>query len=311
MNTFEKILESTEYVVNNAEEVKINNEKLLAYAKEIAPKVNNLSWVNENPFNLEELSEEKRINLMLTFNSLSFSYWGEPYWTKPYKGQKFKRGSWSLIGALLTAEEEGIPILDANYKANISLEEVTKVLTGSFVMPMIQERWNILRDTGSVLVEKYKGDFRNMIDAAKGDGAKFVDLIVNDFVSFKDTAEYKGKKIYFCKRAQATAQSFPNLIDASKTTALADYVEPAHLRSLRIFEYGNELSYLIDSEIELKKGSKFETEIRSSNVQVVKRITDEINKTHPNVIQSAVNDYLWLYGRDSKTPFHRCRTTAY
>ena len=106
----------------------------------------------------------------------------------------------------------------------------------------------ILRDgkvlLGENIVAKYDGKVSNLINEAKGDAQKLVELIVKNFPSFSDTSPYKEKEIYFYKRAQLfvadihqlfEGRGFGALKNVDHLTACADYKLPQILPKVRIF----------------------------------------------------------------------------
>ena len=305
MTQIDQILESTKYVVDNSQHVHINQSMLKQFRDNL--KIDDSGhWLNHTPFNLENLDEQEKNHYVLLFNILSFSYWGDPYWEITYQNRTYKRGSWSLTAAILRAKEEGFPIFDSDYISSISEEDLKIILRGNRQIPLLNERLYILHEVGTTLIKNYSGDYRNVIDAANNDAVNLVDIMIKDFPSFNDAAYYKGKQIYFHKRAQALTESTHSFLrkleNADKLTALADYILPKKLREEKILEYDSELSYKVDNKIELEKGSPEEVEIRANTIWTVKYIGN-----NPII----VNDYLWLTGRGRDTPYHRTRTTGY
>ena len=75
-----KILKSCEYVVNNAKHIDINYNKLDKLIVNI--NCNDLKhWLSNNPYNLLELGISNIVNFLLVFESIDYSFWGEPKWT--------------------------------------------------------------------------------------------------------------------------------------------------------------------------------------------------------------------------------------
>ena len=62
-----------------------------------------------------------------------------------------------------------------------------------------------LRQAGRVLLERYQGQFINAVSGAEGSAARLAELVVHDFPSFNDVAEYRGEQVRFYKRAQLLA----------------------------------------------------------------------------------------------------------
>ena len=315
MTEIEKILESTNYVVDNSQHVRINKDNIKQFCQNV--KIDNIlsNWLENTPFNLEIMDEREKSQFVLVFNALSFSYWGNPYWQVTYQGQTFYRGSWSLVAAILRAREEGFPILEADYQSSISSDDLNIILRGNRQIPLLKERLNILHDVGISLKKKYDGCYRNVINAANDDAVSLLDIIIAEFPSFSDTSCYKGKVIYFQKRAQALIQSthyfIKELENVNRLTALADYILPKKLREEKILEYDSELSYKVDNKVQLKRGSQSEVEIRANTIWAVKYIVNGLDNKNIKATPMQINDYLWLTGGEKDTPFHLTRTTGY
>src|SRR3989344_5932665 len=92
------VLETTKYVVESSKHVKINKDKIKEFCKDFEHSHIN-HWINESPYDLKGLAKDEKLNFLLVFNSISFSYWGEPKWTIEYNGEKLG-GAFSMIVAL-------------------------------------------------------------------------------------------------------------------------------------------------------------------------------------------------------------------
>ena len=316
-----KVLETTKFVIDRSVNVKIDKEKISEFSKGFyhgaLP-----HWLSASPISYAHLSDDDKLNLLLVFNSISFCYWGEPKWTVEYKGEKYD-GSWAMVAIILRAINEGKPILDAKYRAVLSKEEYQKIMRGNVEIPLLEERWNIMRNIATVLVEKYNGDFGKLILGANGDAEKLLESIIAEFNSFEDSALYEGKRIYFYKRAQLLVEDiyqtfggerYGKLINLDGFTACPDYKLPQSLRKLGIISYTKELSYKIDNLIQITKGSPEEIEIRANTIWAVEIIKEELKKLGREVPSAGINDHLWLMGQtknpDDK-PYHRTLTTTY
>ena len=315
------ILESCKFVVDNSKHVKINMDKVGDFCDYFNRKHIN-HWFNEAPFNIKKLNPKDRLHFLLVFNSISFSYFGDPKWRIKYNDKELD-GAYGMIGAIGRAIENNIPILDSYYLSNISREDLERVLEGNVQIPLFQERLNILREIGKVLVDKFDGDFTNLILQSNGDSQKLLDLIIDNFPSFEDSSIYNGKKILFNKRAQLLVsdiyqvfygEEFGNLENVSELTACADYKLPFVLRRLGIFSYSDYLLDKIDNKIILDKDSEEEVEIRANTIWVVDLIKRIIKDKIPDVDSIHINDHIWMLGQEkfeNDKPYHLVRTTSY
>jgi hypothetical protein len=228
-----------------------------------------------------------------------------------------------MITALQRAIEDGVPILDAHYRANISEKEFKNILKANVEIPLLRQRYEITKSVAKILLAKYQGDFLKVLEASENDAVKFLNLFPTDFISFEDFSEYKGKKVYFYKRAQLlisdVAEIFKregagNITNIDKLFGCADYKIPQLMRKLGILEYSKELSEKIDSKIELPHNGSEEVEIRSNQLWAVELIRQKIVKRLPNVNRMQIVDHLWLLSQEKSPldkPYHRTRTTAY
>jgi len=316
-----KILETTKYVVKNSDFVKINHDRVEEFSNgfdhgEVA------HWFSAAPYDFSHLSDEDKLHFVFLFNALSFSYWGDPKWTVEHKDKKHD-GSWGMILALGRGLDEGAALLDFKYCAQISKEDISKILRGNTEIPLLEERWKILCEIGTNMVAKYDGKVSNLINEASGDAQKLVELIVQNFPSFSDTSPYKDKEICFYKRAQLFVadihqlfggKSFGALKNVDQLTACADYKLPQILRKVGILEYTTALAEKIDNKSEIPHNSLEEVEIRANTIWAVENIKEEVKKRNPQILSFEVNDHLWLATQekfDGEKPYHLTRTTAY
>ena len=315
------ILETAKFVVDRSDFVKINHERLVEFAKGFSHK-DIQHWMSAAPFDFSDLSDEQILHFVILFNVLSFCYWGEPKWTIKYRNESYD-GAWGMIVAIGRGIEEGFALLDFGYCAQISKEDFAHILRGNVEIPLFEERWNILRDVGRVMVERYHGNASELVAEAKGDAQKLVALLVEHFPSLKDASMYKGREISFSKRAQLlvadiyqifNGQDLGTLADVDQLTACADYKLPQILRKLGVLEYVDMLAERIDAQIELDHGSPEEVELRANTIWAVDLITKEVQKHTPSILPFQVNDHLWLSTQvkvAGDKPYHRTRTTAY
>lgn len=316
------VLTTTKEVIKHASFVKIDQTRVLEFAKNFDHgKVSH--WLNAAPIDFSRFNETEKLHFLFLFNSLSFSYWGgEPKWTIEFDGEKFD-GSWGLVKALDEGIRNGFDLLNFEYCSKISRDNFAEILSGNVEIPLFEERWNILRELGCVMMEKFDGRADNLLQEADGDAIKLLTLILENFPSFRDVSIYKGQEIYFQKRVQLLTadiyqmfdgQGFGALRNTETITACADYKLPQILRKLGILIYTDSLANKIDNKIELPHGSEEEIEIRASTIWAVELIRQAVAKRQPEIKSFEINDHLWLATQEKfpdDKPYHRTRTTAY
>lgn len=306
-----KVLDSCRYVMNNSQYVKIDYKKLDQFISQID--TNNLkNWLLFNPYNLLELGVEKIVNFLLFFEAIDYSFFGEPKWTiKTDEG--YKDGSDALMYIMLKYIKE-----NNNYDFdNLTFNEFSSMLSGNIKIPLLKERYDTLNQISKVIKEKMGGNFYNYIKNVTTDN-ELLSIIISNFESFKDEREYNGKIIYFYKLAQLLTSDILHIrekleninVTYSNLIGCADYKIPQTLRALDIIKYNQRLSEIIDNKREISISSKYEVEIRASQIVVIDYIKSKLN----NVNAIDINDFLFLYSKKVKNiakPYHLCRNTNY
>jgi hypothetical protein len=230
--------------------------------------------------------------------------------------------SWGLDVALYAAYENKLPILNLQYLSKISDEELNKIINKDVEIPIFSERCRILRENCEIICRNFDGSLARMIETANHDAAKLLGDIYVTFPAFRDEATYKGKKVYFMKKAQIFIGDISrmlkpplgNLKNVSSLTAAADYRLPQLLREIMILHYSEELSALVDSEKQILPGSPYEVEIRATTIWAVEYMRRYLFKKEKVLNAIDINDYLWLDAKQKAAvarPFHRVRTTMY
>ena len=308
---FDKIKSTCHYVVDNSKYVKINYAKLDEFINNI--KYENLkNWLLFNPYNLLELDIETVINFLLIFESIDYSFWGQPKWEINTE-EGIKDGSDALLYAMIKYVKQ----TRSTDFSNLTLNEFKELLKGNIDIPLLEERYKTIVNISRIVNEKMNGSFYKFIKDINLD-TKLFDTIINNFDSFKDEREYNGKTIYFYKLAQLLTSDILHIreklenisVDYSNLIGCADYKIPQTLRALGIVEYNNELSTIVDQRKQLENSSEYEVEIRASQIVVIEYISNKL--IDANSIE--INDFLFVYSKKVKViakPYHLCRNTNY
>lgn len=282
------------------------------------------------------MADEAALGWVFLVDSLNFSFWAEREDSKcavRYGGTPYT-GYWALCAAVNRALDQGIPITSASYYATVSLEQVRDIFRSDTAvpMPLMEERHRILNETGKILLEKFGGSFLNCVQKSGRSAQKLMQLIVENFPSYRDEAEFEGKRIAFYKRAQILVADTWSVLegkgdgcfeDISSITMFADYRLPQILVYLGALKYSDELlKKLLKGEM-LLNGDKQEVEIRGCSIWCVELIRDRLlellekGENSPVEINSVLLDYhLWDYAREHRedmkgVPFHRTRCIYY
>lgn len=306
-----KIKSSCKFVADNSKYVKINYDELDKFINKID--CSNLkNWLMYNPYNLLELNVETIINFLLIFESIDYSFWGQPKW-KIDTEEGIKDGSNALLYVMLKYVKK----TKKTDFSNISLNEFKKLLKGNVDIPLLEERYKTIVGISKIVNERMNGNFYKFIKNITSDTQLF-DIIISNFESFKDERIYDGKTIYFYKLAQLLTSDILHIreklegikVDYSNLIGCADYKIPQTLRALGIVEYNDELSNIIDSEEHIEISSKYEVEIRASQIVVL----EYIHKKFININSIDINDFFFVYSKKVKSiakPYHLCRNTNY
>jgi hypothetical protein len=293
-----QVLERAIEVANTSELVKINQKSLNKYARSISS-AETIHWMEDEkcPVNISRFSDEKKLRFVLVFNSISFSYWGNPKWTVERNGQTPNRGTWCLLSCLEQAIEQNTPLLESDYLKRVTDEDLKKIFEGDVEIPLLSQRTQILNELGGSI------DDVDSILSIK-DALEMVNSIIERYTSFNEA--YK-------KRAQLLVSDLDYIFNLQLTrsdqlTACADYILPMVLRYYDILEYSQELAHKVDNLVELPESSQEEDEIRANTIFA----TNKISKIC-GIKQKDVNNILWLDGNNipGEVEYHRTRTTSY
>lgn len=266
-------------------------------------------------------------NLQLTFieDTINFCFWSNlntPRWQVEYPDGEITEGGWfGLQKCFERALSEEMPILDARYLAKISVADTANIFRSAneHAIPLLEERCACLREAGLVLLDKYNGKFTNILESSGYDAVRLVRLIVKDFPSFEDVAEFENMRVPFLKRAQIVANDIAYVLSKNKRfrlknlnqlTAFADYKIPQILRHFGIITYARELTEKVDSGTQLPQGSREEVEIRSATIWGVELLCQELKGTYS---AATIDNALWFLSQNQEgmTPYHRTRTIYY
>lgn len=307
----ENILNSCHYVVDNSKHVIIDYKKLDLFIESIDCKMLK-HWLSNNPYNLFDLDITSIINLMLLFDSIDYSFWGNPKWSIDTEIGK-KDGSDALLYLMIKYAKEN-ENLDFT---KITFEEFKNLLNGNVDIPLLMDRYQTLVEISSIVNNKMNGNFYEYIKDIKDDINLF-DIIISNFSSFKDERVYNGKIVYFYKLAQLLTSDILHLrelvenikVNYSHLVGCADYKIPQTMRALEILKYDDELSKLVDSKTEIDYSSEYEVEIRASMIVVIDYIKNKLK----NVKSININDYFFTASKEVKEiskPYHLCRNKNY
>jgi hypothetical protein len=243
-----------------------------------------------------------------------------------YAGRRWS-DSEAMFACLKRASEEGIPILDAKYLANISRADLASIFRGNIEMPMLEERAEVLRFAGRVAAARYEGRFHNffrsgsrrLYDSGKG----MIERLIEEFPRFRDVSSYEGHEVKFYKLVQLAIWILHASLrhiggfrvdDFEKMTAFADYIVPVALRVMNIIQYAPSLEDAIAAGKLIPRDSREEIEIRAHTLYATALLREEVNLRRPadkQVIIPQIDARLWTHFHATHWPHHLTRTTMY
>ncbi|MBI4496587.1 MAG: hypothetical protein HY689_01650 [Chloroflexi bacterium] len=315
------VLSSTHAVVEQARHVTIHPEAVARLAQRLyqerpEPPV----WDRELHF---FDGGGRTVNYLLLLDALNFCFWGDPetVWKIAFHGRVLS-GYGALAGALTRAIEEGVPVWDAAFLAELDEATLAAILRGWGEVPLFAERLAIARETGLSLLNGYHGWFSNAVEQAGGSAIALVRRVLEHFPSFRDEVPYRGQTVRLYKRAQILCadlygsflgQSYGHFADMDQVTVFADYKLPQVLRELGVLEYGPDLAERVDQLELLPPGSAWEVEIRAATVWACELVRRALAARGEIVPAYRLDWYLWDLSQtlSMQHPHHRTRTIFY
>ena len=312
----DKVLETCKFVVDNAKHVNINYDKVNELIDELL-KFNNVHYLTKVSYPIYDMDTRDIVNFLLIYDSIDFSFWGEPKWTINVNRQ-FLDGGIALLHCIFNLFNNHDSRLVYKEIENMSLDQFKEILKGNVDIPLLEERYRIIIGIAKIVNKKMNGSFYDYIKAMNTDKEIF-ETILNYFSSFEDTRTYQDRTIYFYKLAQLLTSDILHVIknkehievDYSNLLGCADYKIPQVMQEFGILEYDDELSLLLDSKTEIKENSEYEVEIRASMIVVINYIWEQIGKSIDRI---DINDFIWVKGQDKTKkykPYHLTRTRSY
>ena len=312
----DKVLETSKFVVDNAKHVKINYDKANELIDELL-KFDNVHYLTKVPYGVYDMSTRDIINFLLIYDSIDFSFWGNPKWTINVNGKDLDGGI-ALLHCIFNMFDGRDSLEVYKQLENMTLEDFKEILKGNIDIPLLEERYKIVSSIAEIVNKKMNGSFYDYIKDMNTDQEIFK-TILNNFSGFEDTRTYKGQTVYFYKLAQLLTSDILHVIenkeqkevDYSNLLGCANYKIPQVMQGFGILEYDTKLSSLLETKTEIEENSEYEVEIRASMIVVINYIWEQIDKIIDRI---DINDFIWSKGQDKTKkykPYHLTRTKSY
>jgi len=318
-----EVLESARFVARESRFVRIDEDAVRRFAGVLAEKgVSPPAWDGVHHY---AGPPEETAAWILVLDTINFCFWppeGEEAWSVRVDGRSVS-GYNGLARALKRAMEEDVPLTDAGFLAGLSAAALERVLGGRGRLPLMEERARALRELGGVLVRDYGGEAVRLLEAPRGWAGDLARLLARKCPSFRDTAVYRERAVYFYKRGQILAADLHGALggagwgafhDLDRLTAFADYKLPQVLRDLGVLAYEEGLAERVDRREPLESGSPEEVEIRANTIVAVDRIRDAASTAGRRLRAFEIDGILWQMGQGARhrsRPFHRVRSLFY
>jgi len=322
-NMISEVLETTKKVSEMSKAVRIDRQALdIFVGKLFAEGIQAPPW--DTNCHLCD-GTERTVAYLLVLDTINFCFWPPPQkakWEIDYES-KSPSGYYALAASLKRAVESGIPILEAEYLADLSPEQLKYILRGRGEIQLLENRLFALNELGNMLIKGYEGHAHRLVESAGHSALKLARLLAEKLRSFNDKAEYQGHRVVFYKRAQIIAadlygafngKMWGRFTDMDKVTAFADYKLPQVLRHLGILRYTDALAKKINQGILIDARSPEEVEIRANTIQAVELIRRELAQKGKALMSFEIDWLLWNLGQDNKyrkKPFHKTLTIFY
>ena len=322
------VLQSTKLVVDTARLVSIDQEQLVATARELATlDVSAPDWSELHPVGRDDA---ETANLVLVLDALNFCFWQLPNperrrWSVTWQGTTYN-GYWALAAALKRSVEAGIPLADAEFLAVLTEDEMAEILAGdegSDPILLLHARMEHLREVGQALLNRWNGSFALAIDTAGSSAPALIEMVLHSMPSFRDVVRYNNQAVRFYKRAQILVADLhaafggqgPGAFhDLDTLTAFADYKVPQVLRRFGILRYEPDLAEQIGRHQLIPPDTTEEVELRAATIWAVEYLRQALAEQGANLASYEIDWRLWTLGQSlpgDVQPYHRTLTVFY
>ena len=116
-----EVLETSKFVVDNAKHIKINYDKATELIDELL-KFDNIHYLTKVPYGVYDMNVRDIINFLLIYDSIDFSFWGNPKWTIDADGKELD-GAIALLHCIFNLFKNRDSIEVYKQLENMTLEE--------------------------------------------------------------------------------------------------------------------------------------------------------------------------------------------
>ncbi|MFQ5424541.1 MAG: queuosine salvage family protein [Phycisphaerae bacterium] len=313
------VLDSTRPVVEHAAHVRIDDGAIERWACAVTPR--DLRPAHHDlPAHLPG-DRDQLANLVLLIDALNFCFWSPKPIETVWQGRTYHRFEAMFVSLLRAARREP-RWCDPEYWVEVSSGAIREALYERGVLLLLDERERILREVGRTLIERFDGRFIHAVESADWKAWPLAELLMNVFDSFRDVSMYRGRPVYFLKRAQIAALDLSVALEArghsplaglEVLTAFADYRVPQALRHLEILKLSPAFAGAVERGDEIERDSDREIELRAATLHAVERMRTAAAAAGKAVPAWQIDWNLWGLARraDIAANHHRTRTVNY
>ncbi|XP_033647354.1 queuosine salvage protein-like isoform X2 [Asterias rubens] len=332
--------ESGKLIASKSQDVTIHQDGVTTVANMVLESLKkneySIKMWKQHDLHPKQMTKET-VDWIFVVDTLNFSFWSETNdkrFLVDYQGEKHS-GYWALCAAINRALDEDIPITSASYFSCMTMKQLRHIFRSSTDtdIPLLEKRLKHLHEAGKVLLEKFEGSFANCISQCGQSASKLLQLVTENFPSYRDVATIDGAPVSLYKRAQILiadiwacfeGQGFGNFTDIKVLTMFADYRVPQVLNYFGVLKYSANLREILESGRLFTPGERLEVEIRGCSIwsvelihEELQRLMDEEGALSDLSLNSIIIDfYLWDYSKDhwqemKHLPIHRIRSTFY
>jgi hypothetical protein len=310
--------------------LRIDQDSLQNYSHAIRRELSNEPGWNDQKYpTLFDFSEDTLFDFILIGNSMNFAF--DDFQTQQtfsvhYNGRTYT-GAYAMWACLNRAVESGLDITDGFVLRDLSYEQAEGIFEGKTPIPMLDSRVEVLRHIGNQLCKIAHGRAHTLFNPTEpmqlyDDGDGFVEYLTAIFPkAFKDERTWRGRRVYFDKKAQLVAGMVHSLFratdlytftDIEEMTILADYVIPALFHHEGILRYNHSIAEMVEFSSQIPENGEREIEIRAATVLIGEKLLRRVNGGYETPIGGfTLDQVMWRLGRDMDLSHHFTRTTCY
>jgi len=319
LTVFDNVRTSCRKVAERASHVRINYDRISAYARTIP--VRNAASPELDPRSHYLGQGDDTVAFILTLDTINF---GSGYF--PLLAKRPGMSGYFTIASSLNDYFKNHGPISANELGHLTIEDCAEIFKQNLNNRPIRELMHHfvtgLTDLGTYLQEAFNGSFVDLVESADASVDRLVRILIQ-MPYFKDVESYGNLVVPFYKRAQLTAADLAlafngtgpgKFDDLHNLTIFADNLVPHVLRVDKVLLYDKKLADRIDAGKLIPAGSPDEVEIRACALHAVELLKKELGKAGDRVTSSGLDYLLWNRGQQphyKSVPRHRTRTVFY